>query len=189
MAPMKARNIVLGVTGSIAAYKAADLAGRFVKLGHDVFVVMTAEAQRFVTPLTFQTLSKNPVATDLFAETEGWRPGHIELADHADLLLIAPATAHCLAQLAHGLAGDALGAIALATRAPLLVAPAMNGKMWLHPATQANVARLRERGVEFIGPDQGMLACGYEGIGRLEEVDGIVEAAQALLARTPRAGD
>jgi phosphopantothenoylcysteine decarboxylase len=180
---MKVRNIVLGVTGSIAAYKSADLASRLVKLGHDVFVVMTAEAQRFIAPLTLQTLSKNPVTADLFAETEGWRPGHIELADNADLLLIAPATAHCIAQLAHGFAGDALTAIALATRAPLLIAPAMNGKMWQHPATQANAALLRKRGAEFIGPEEGMLACGYEGIGRLWEVDGIIAAAQEILER------
>jgi len=179
------RTVLLGVTGSIAAYKAADLASRLVKLGHEVFVVMTHDAQRFIAPLTLQTLSKNPVTTDLFAEGGDWKPGHIELADRADLLLLAPATAHCLAQLAHGFAGDALTAIALATRAPLLIAPAMNGKMWLHPATQANVALLKERGARFIGPEEGMLACGYEGIGRLWEVDGIVAAAREMLV-SPR---
>ncbi|MFV1994163.1 MAG: flavoprotein, partial [Verrucomicrobiales bacterium] len=157
----KAKNIILGVTGSIAAYRAADITSALVKAGHAVTVVMSAGAREFITPLTLQTLSKNPVVTGLFDEKESWRPGHIELADGADLLLVAPATANLIAQLAHGLAGDALTAIALATRAPVLIAPAMNGKMWSHPATAANVATLRDRGVEFIGPEEGMLACGY----------------------------
>src|ERR1700759_1341295 len=157
------RSIVLGVTGSIAAYKSAELASLLVKQGHDVFVVMTHDATEFITPLTLQTLSKNPVTTSFFDEKENWRPGHIELADKADLLLIAPATAHVIAELAHGMAGHPLAAIALATRAPILIAPAMNGKMWDHPATQANVQLLKERGVEFVGPEEGMLACGYEG--------------------------
>lgn len=177
------KRIVLGVTGSIAAYKAADLTSKLVKLGHDLHIVMTHGAEQFITPLTFQTLSRNPVNTGIFEEQPGWKPGHIDLADTADLLLIAPATAHLLAQLAHGFAGDALTSIALATRAPLLIAPAMNGKMWLHPATQENARILRERGAEFIGPEEGMLACGYEGIGRLWQVDGIVEAAQRLLEK------
>ena len=174
-------NIVLGVTGSIAAFRAADLASKLVKLGHHVRVVMTIDAQKFVTPLTLQTLSKNPVTTDLFDEKPGWSPGHIELADSADLLLIAPATAHIIAELAHGLAGHALAAIALATPAPLVLAPAMNGKMWLHPATQQNVKTLRARGVRFIGPEEGLLACGYEGIGRLWPVEEIAELAHRLL--------
>src|SRR5690606_15323626 len=110
-----------------------------------------------------------------------WRPGHIELADEADLLLVAPATANILAKFATGLADTPLAEIALATLAPVLIAPAMNGKMWAHPATQRSVELLRERGVEFIGPEEGMLACGYEGIGRLWEVEGIVERAEAIL--------
>ena len=154
--------VVLGVTGSIAAYKSAELASLLVKQAHDVFVVMTRDAVEFITPLTLQTLSKNPVTTSFFEEKENWRPGHIELADRASLLLIAPATANVIAELAHGLAGHPLAAIALATRAPILMAPAMNGKMWEHAATQENVERLRTRGVEFIGPEEGMLACGYE---------------------------
>jgi phosphopantothenoylcysteine decarboxylase len=174
-------NIVLGVTGSIAAFRAADLASKLVKLGHHVRVVMTIDAQKFVTPLTLQTLSKNPVTTDLFDEKPGWSPGHIELADSADLLLIAPATAHIIAELAHGLAGHALAAIALATPAPLVLAPAMNGKMWFHPATQQNVKTLRARGVRFIGPEEGLLAYGYEGIGRLWPVEEIAELAHRLL--------
>jgi phosphopantothenoylcysteine decarboxylase len=176
-------NIVLGVAGSIAAFKSADLASKLVKLGHVVRIVMTADAQKFITPLTLQTLSKNPVTTDLFDEKPGWAPGHIELADSADLVLIAPATAHLIAELALGLGGHALAAIALATPAPLLLAPAMNGKMWLHPATQKNVATLRARGASFIGPEAGLLACGYEGIGRLWPVDEIVEAANRFATK------
>src|ERR1041385_9122512 len=161
------KTIVLGVTGSIAAYKSAELASLLVKQGHELFVVMTEDATQFITPLTLQTLSKNPVMTSFFDEKENWRPGHIELADRANLLLIAPATAHIVGELAHGLAHHPLAAIALATRAPILIAPAMNGKMWMHPATVDNVEKLKSRGVEFIGPEEGMLACGYEGSGRL----------------------
>jgi phosphopantothenoylcysteine decarboxylase len=174
--------VVLGVTGSIAAYKAAELASLLVKQAHNVFVVMTRDAVEFITPLTLQTLSKNPVTTSFFEEKDGGRPGHIDLADRANLLLIAPATANLIAELAHGLAGHPLAAIALATRAPILIAPAMNGKMWEHAATQKNVETLKERGVEFIGPEEGMLACGYEGIGRLWKVDDIAFRAEFLLA-------
>jgi phosphopantothenoylcysteine synthetase/decarboxylase len=179
----KTRNIVLGVTGSIAAHKAADLASLLTKQGCDVRVVMTADAQRFITPLPFKTLSRNSVVTDLYDETGGWEPTHIKLADEADLLLIAPATANCIAKLAHGLANDALSCIALALnpRAKVLIAPAMNGKMWLHPATQQNAATLKTRGAEFIGPDEGLLSCGYEGLGRLWPVEQIAERAVALL--------
>jgi phosphopantothenoylcysteine decarboxylase len=175
-----ARNIVLGVTGSIAAYKAAELTSQLTKAGAAVNVVLTADAQKFITPLAFKTLARRPVVTDLYDEEEGWKPTHIRLADEADLLLIAPATANCLAKLAHGIADDALTCIALALnpKAKVLIAPAMNGKIWLHPATQANVAALTARGVEFIGPEEGMLSCGYEGIGRLWPVDRI--AARAL---------
>jgi phosphopantothenoylcysteine decarboxylase len=168
-------NIVLGITASIAAYKAADLTSKLKKAGHEIHVIMTAGATQFITPLTLQTLSRHPVTTDVFDEREDWHPGHIDLADQAELLLIAPATADVLAKLAHGFADSALTAIALATKAPLVIAPAMNGKMWLHPATQENVARLRTRGAEFIGPEEGLLACGYEGIGRLWPVDDIVD--------------
>jgi phosphopantothenoylcysteine synthetase/decarboxylase len=177
------RTIVLGVTGSIAAYKSAELASLLVKQGHDVFVVMTNDAAEFITPLTLQTLSKNPITTSFFDEKESWRPGHIDLADRANLLLIAPATANIIAELTHGLASHPLAAIALATRAPILLAPAMNGKMWEHPATQANVGVLKKRGVEFIGPEEGMLACGYEGLGRLWKVDDIAFRAELLLRR------
>jgi phosphopantothenoylcysteine decarboxylase len=178
-----ARCVVLGVTGSIAAYKSAELTSLLVKQGHAVFVVMTQDAAEFITPLTLQTLSKNPVTTSFYDEKENWRPGHIDLADRANLLLIAPATANVIAELAQGLAGHPLAAIALATRAPILIAPAMNGKMWEHAATQQNVATLKSRGVDFIGPEEGMLACGYEGVGRLWKVDDIAFRAEFLLAR------
>src|SRR5499425_2051875 len=171
--PAAKKSVVLGVTGSIAAYKSAELASLLVKQGHNVFVVMTHDASEFISQLTLQTLSKNPVMTTFFDEKESWRPGHVELADLANLLLIAPATAHIIAELALGFAGHPLAAIALATRAPILLAPAMNGKMWEHSATQENVEKLKARGVEFIGPEEGMLACGYEGIGRLWKVNDI----------------
>src|SRR2546430_14477820 len=177
------RTIVLGITGSIAAYKSAELASLLVKQGHNVFAVMTHDAAEFITPLTLQTLSKNPVMTSFFDEKENWRPGHIELADRANLLLIAPATANVIAELANGLAGHPLAAIALATHAQILIAPAMNGKMWEHPATQKNVTTLKSRGGEFVGPEEGMLACGYEGVGRLWKVDEIAFRAEFLLAR------
>ena len=186
-APALARrpNIVLGVTGSIAAYKAADLCSQLVKAGCDVRVVMTADAQKFITPLPFKTLSRHAVVTDLYDEEEGWQPTHIRLADEADLLLIAPATANCMAKLAHGHADDALTCIALAlsSKAKLLIAPAMNGKMWSHAATQANVRTLRQRGARFVGPEDGMLSCGYEGLGRLWDVGGIVAESLKLLGR------
>src|SRR5436189_2439851 len=181
--PAGRKSVVLGVTGSIAAYKSAELTSLLVKQDHEVFVVMTHDAAEFITPLTLQTLSKNPVTTSFFDEKESWRPGHIDLADRANLLVIAPATANVIAELAHGLAGHPLAAIALATRAEILIAPAMNGKMWEHAATQQNVATLKSRGVEFIGPEEGMLACGYEGIGRSWKVDDIAFRAEFLLAR------
>ncbi len=184
---MNAKTIVVGVTGSIAAYKAAEIVSQLRQRGHSVFVVMTPGAKNFITPLTLQTLSRHPVLQNLSEEEaddeKSWHPGHIELADQADLLLIAPATASAIARLAHGFADDALSAVALATQAPLLIAPAMNGKMWEHPATCENVERLRLRGVEFIGPASGMLACGYEGSGRLIESSAIIEHAEKLLQK------
>ena len=177
------KKIVLGVTGSIAAHKAVDLASLLTKAKCDVRVVMTADAQRFITPLPFKTLTRNPVVTDLYDEDEGWKPTHISLADEADLFLVAPATANVMAKLAHGLADDALTCIALALnpKAKMLIAPAMNGKMWMHAATQANVKILKSRGAEFIGPDEGMLSCGYEGVGRMWPVEQVAARALKLL--------
>lgn len=180
----KVPKVVLGVTGSIAAHKAIDLASHLSKQGCEVQVVMTRDALQFVTPLAFKTLSRHPVVTDLYDEAEGWRPAHILMADEADLLLVAPATANTIAKLALGLADNALSCIALALnpQARVLVAPAMNGKMWLHPATQQHVATLKSRGIEFIGPEEGLLACGYEGIGRLWDPLGIAERALKMLS-------
>lgn len=175
--------VILGVTGSIAAHKAVDICSQLTKEGCNVHVVMTADAQRFVTALPFKTLSRHAVVTDLYDEEEGWKPTHIHLADEAGLLLVAPATANTLAKLAHGLADDALSCLALALnpQAKMLFAPAMNGRMWVHPATQHNVATLKARGAECIGPSEGMLSCGYEGIGRMVEVEAIVRRALELL--------
>lgn len=176
------KNIVLGVSGSIAAYKAADITSQLVKLGARVHVVMTPSAARFITPLTLGTLSRNPVASSLWDEESGWQPGHIELADQADLLLVAPATAQTLARFAHGLADDLLSAIYLATPAPVMLAPAMNGKMLEHPATQANLATLRSRGNKIIEPAEGLLACGYEGKGKLALVEDVIGAVKTHFA-------
>lgn len=177
------KTIVLGVTGSIAAYKAADLASLLVKAGHRVHALLTHGAAAFVTPLTLQTMTRQPVICSWEDESRGWQPGHIALAQAADLLLIAPATAHALAQLAHGLAPDPLMAtyLALPRGTPVLLAPAMNSKMWSHPATQRNLAQLRADGCTVIEPSSGLLACGDEGIGRLAAVEDIAAAAAALL--------
>ncbi len=183
---MKPR-VLLGITGSIAAYKAAELASLLTKRGCDVTAIMTQDAQEFITPLTLQVLTQNPVVTGLYDEKQSWRPGHIDLADRANLVLIAPATANILAKLAHGLADDPLSAICLATRAPILHAPAMNGKMWSHPATTRNAATLAAWGHHFIGPERGLLACGYQGLGRLWPVADIADRALALLAAPPTA--
>jgi phosphopantothenoylcysteine decarboxylase len=178
------KRMVLGVTGSIAAYKAAEIASALSKSGVELDVVLTEDAQKFIGALTFTALTHRPVVTNLWDEEQPSRPTHIELADAAQLILIAPATANIIAKMAHGLADDALSAILLASKAPVLVAPAMNGKMWEHPATQANVKTLQSRGVEFIGPEAGLLACGYEGLGRLWPVEKIVEAALTVLSST-----
>lgn len=175
--------ILLGVTGSIAAYKACELTRLFIKDAHDVHVIMTQSATRFVAPLTFRTLSRNPVAIDLFDAPEEWVPGHISLAERADLLVIAPCSANVLAKLAHGLADDMLSSTALATRAPLVIAPAMNTGMWENPATQANFAALVTRGCAFVDAGTGDLACGTTGKGRMAEPRAILDACAQLLGR------
>lgn len=180
--PLSNQVIVLGVTGSIAAYKAADLTSELRRQGAEVFVVMTRAAREFVGSATFQTLSRNPVTEELWNEGDDWQPGHIELADKANLLLVAPATAHLVAQFANGLASDALTSIYLATPAKVMLAPAMNGKMYNHPATQENLGRLRERGHLFVDPEEGELACGYEGVGRMASVESIAAAVCVALA-------
>lgn len=174
--------IILGITGSIAAYKAADLASQLVKAGHEVHAVMTRAATEFITPLTLQTLTRQPVLVTLEDEKQSWKPGHIELADRADLFLVAPLSANVLGEFANGLAPDPLTAIylALPRSTKVLLAPAMNGKMWQHPANQRNVARLQEDGGAFIGPDSGDLACGYQGVGRMASVEAILTAVTSL---------
>ncbi len=177
------KRIILGVTGGIAAYKAAAVCSQLVQGGALVDVVMTEAGQKFIPPLTFQALTHRPVYSDMFDIPPGENIPHIVLADTADLLLIAPATAHTLAKLAHGLADDLLAAIALATPAPLLLAPAMETDMWRHPATQANIEKLRAWGATIVGPAEGRLASGAMGQGRMVEPEEIVSAARIVLGR------
>jgi phosphopantothenoylcysteine decarboxylase/phosphopantothenate--cysteine ligase len=166
---MERRRVLVAVSGGIAAYKVPELVRCLVRAGHDVRCALTAAAVRFVAPLVLQTLSGHTVRTDLFDPSEEGEIDHIALADWAELVVLAPATAHTLARLAQGLADDLVSTLLLATRAPVLAAPAMNVNMWRHPATQTNVALLRERGVRFVGPEAGFLACGWEGEGRMSE--------------------
>ena len=175
--------VILGVCGSIAAYKAADVASRLVKLGHEVHCVCTPTALQFVTPLTLMTLSRNPVITTFEDETGSWVPVHIDLALKADVLAIVPASANTMACMAQGFAPNALTSLYLANRAPVLIFPAMNGNMWSHPATQQNAAILAAReNHRIIGPaESGMLACGVEGKGRLVDVGTIVQEIVAAL--------
>ena len=172
------RRILLGVTGSIAAYKAAELVRLFVKNGDEVRVVMTPAATRFVAPLTFQTLSRNPVYIEEFDRPVEWRPEHISLAD-CDLAVVAPASANTLAKLRHGIADNLLTSTLLATRAPVAVAPAMNDGMWESPVTQENIAALGARGVKVLVPGTGELACGTVGLGRMAEPAEIFAALAA----------
>jgi phosphopantothenoylcysteine decarboxylase/phosphopantothenate--cysteine ligase len=176
------KKIVLGVTGGIAAYKAAELVRELVRAGARVYVIMTRSAREFVTPLTFQTLSGNPVSTELFSLIEESEIGHISLADRADVLVVAPATANIIGKIAGGIADDMLSTVVLATKAPVLLAPAMNVHMWENPACRENVEKLRARGYRLIDPEAGELACGYEGKGRLAEVSAITEEIRSLLA-------
>ncbi len=177
------KTVVLGVTGSIAAYKAAELVRMMVKAGCDVHVVMTAAATKFVTPLTFQTLSRNAVVTDMFEPVSDWKPRHIALADAADAFAVAPCTANVIAKLAHGIADDTLTAVALAFGPRnLIVAPAMNDAMFANPATQENLATLAARGATVVTPGEGELACGTSGRGRLADLADIHAAITAALS-------
>ena len=178
---MKKPCVVLGVTGGIAVYKACELLRLLQKRGIDVFVVMTQNACRFVAPLTFETLSGHPVAVDTFDRPQTWEVEHIALAKRADLFLIAPATANIMGKMACGIADDMLSTTVMATRAPVLVAPAMNTGMWENAAVQQNVKTLRARGVEIVAPVSGHLACGDSGAGKLEDVEVIAERACELL--------
>ena len=177
---LSGKTIALGVSGSIAAYKAADLTSELRKSGAEVHVVMTESATKFISALTLGTLSRNPVLSS-FWEEKGWQPGHIELADKIDLFLVAPATAQQVGNFANGLAPDLLGAIYLATKAQVMLAPAMNGKMFEHEAVQQNIRMLKGRGVQIIEPVVGELACGYKGIGKLAPLNLIVEKVENYL--------
>ena len=176
------KTAILGVTGSIAAYKACELVRLFVKNSDiDVSVIMTAAAREFVTPLTFRTLSRNPVSINMFDEPEQWTPEHISLAEKADILVIAPCTANVIAKIAHGISDDMLTSTALATRAPLLIAPAMNTGMLDNPATQENITLLKSRGVKFIDTENGDLACGTTGQGRMARPQEILKKTLEIL--------
>lgn len=179
---MKSRStVLLGVTGSIAAYKACELASLLKKEGVDIHVVMTKEACEFVTPLTLQTVSQNKVTTDMFELPEEWSPRHTALADRADLIVIAPATASIIAKLATGICDDMLTCTVYASGAPVLIAPAMNEKMYKHPVTRANIDKLKKIGYRFIGPVKGSLACGHVDIGHIADVSDIAREAKSLL--------
>ena len=178
---LEGKNVVLGVTGGIAAYKACDLTSRLRKAGAQVYVIMTKNACEFVSPLTFETLSNHPVVSDTFQRPATWEVEHIALAKRADVFVIAPATANILAKMAHGIADDMLSTTVLATRAPVLAAPAMNTGMWENAATRENVKILASRGVRFIGPEGGFLACGDSGAGRMSEPADIFAAIAETL--------
>ncbi len=182
---MRGKTIVLAVTGGIAAYKSASLVREFTGAGADVWVIMTEHACRFVTPLTFETLSKNPVAVDQFDPENQWDMEHIALADRANLLVVAPATANIIGKTAAAVADDLVSTaiVTMLGSVPILMAPAMNSRMWEHPLVQRNLNTLKEVGIQFVGPVEGPLADGRTGVGRMAEVTEIVRAAAALLAR------
>lgn len=173
--------VILGVTGGIAAYKACDITSALVKDGYEVRVLLTREGREFVTPLTLQTLSRNKVITDMFEAPEEWDPAHISLADKASLVLVAPATANIIGKMACGICDDMLTCVVCATKAPVLVAPAMNDKMYANPIVKSNIERLKNAGVKFIGPIKGSLACGREGMGHIAEVADILRQAKRFL--------
>jgi phosphopantothenoylcysteine decarboxylase/phosphopantothenate--cysteine ligase len=186
---MDGRRVLLAVSGGIAAYKVPELVRGLRRAGHRVRCALTAEARHFVAPLALQTVSGEALARDLFDPAQEGEIDHVALADWAEAVVVAPATANLLAKMAAGLGDDLVTTLLLATRAPLLVAPAMNVNMWRHPATQANVALLRERGVRFVGPASGALACGWEGEGRMAEPAEIQGALELLLGAPSLAGE
>lgn len=175
------RSVVLGVTGGIACYKSVEVVSRLKKLGADVHVVMTEHATKFIAPLTFESISGNPVVWDTFARPETWEVEHIALAKRAEVFLVAPATANIMAKLTHGIADDMLSTTLLATKGKILLAPAMNTGMWTAAATQDNLSTLLRRGMLVVGPEAGMLACGDVGAGRMSEPEKIVSAVEQLL--------
>jgi len=180
---MKGSHVLLGVTGSIAAYKAADLVVDMVKAGAEVTVIMTESARRFVAPLTFETLSQRPAVVDMWDRTQYPDPVHVKLAEWADLLVVAPATASFIGKLAHGIADDMLSCLAISVECPTIIAPAMNDVMYRHPAVKTNVALLKKRGCAIVGPARGRLASGKIGMGRLSPADKILDAIRLALPR------
>jgi phosphopantothenoylcysteine decarboxylase/phosphopantothenate--cysteine ligase len=181
--------VLIGISGGIAAYKACELVRLLRGGGHDVRVVATPNALRFVSALTLQALSGNPVRSELFSTTEESQISHIELADWAEVVVLAPATAGLIARIAHGMADDLVATVCLATRAPLLVAPAMNVNMYEHPATQANLDLLAKRGVRVVGPDRGELACGWDGPGRLASLEAVVGLVERVVTEPSLEGE
>jgi len=177
------KNIVLGVTGSIAAYKAVEVVSSLVKQGNHVTVIMTSCAQRFVTPVTFQTISKNKVITDLFVDNENYDPEHVALAEQADLIVIAPATANLIGKIASGIADDALTCTVMAAQSKVIIAPAMNDSMYLNPIVQDNLKKLMKLGYKIIEPEKGRLCTGRVGIGRLASVKKIVDVINKEVKR------
>jgi len=186
---LNGREILVGVTGGIAAYKTAALVSRLVQAGAGVSVVMTEAATRFVGPLTFQTLTGRAVYVNPFVAPETYRSDHVALADLAEIVVVAPATANTIGKLAHGIADDLLSTLLLAVDVPVLMAPAMNVRMWNHPAVAANVAAIGSRGVRFVGPGEGQLACGTSGKGRMAEPDDIFAQILATLESLPKRND
>ncbi|MBI4712348.1 MAG: bifunctional phosphopantothenoylcysteine decarboxylase/phosphopantothenate--cysteine ligase CoaBC [Planctomycetes bacterium] len=180
---LQSKEIIIGLTGSIAAYKTAEIASKLTQSGVRVTVVMTKSAAKFITPLTFQTITRNRVLTDLFDDEYVFDPQHIALADKADLLLIAPATANIIGKVANGIADDLLSTLAISMneRTPVVIAPAMNDKMYLNPVVQKNITSLKKFGYKFIEPAKGYLACGAEGKGRLASTDKIIETIMRLV--------
>jgi len=186
---LQGKEVLLGVTGGIAAYKSVLLLRELIKEGANVHVIMTKSAQNFVCPLTFQTLSGNPVTTDIFTLFSSSKIGHIALAEQADLLVIAPATANIIGKIANGIADDFLTTLVMATLVPVLFAPAMNTNMWASPAVQANISRLKSMGYHFMEPAEGELACGTTGRGKLADIDEIMEDIKALISPNDLTGE
>ena len=178
---LNGKNVVLGVTGGIAAYKAAQLASDLVKSGANVDVIMTENACEFITPATFRTITKNPVTTNTFSEPKIYEINHISLAHKADVFLIAPATANIIGKIASGIADDMLSTTVMATKAPVIIAPAMNCDMYENPIVQGNIDKLKGLGYHFIEPKESMLACGVLGKGALADVDDIVETIEGSI--------
>ena len=178
------KNIILGVTGSIAAFKAAIIVSKLKSQGFDITVIMTKSAQSFIHPLTFRTLSQNKVVTDIFIDESVYNPQHVSIAHKADLFVIAPATANVIGKLASGIADDALTSTVMASNVPVLIAPAMEENMYMNPITQRNINILQEVGYKFIGPEKGRLASGKTGIGRLADVELIIKTIVDELANS-----